>query len=313
TDAEFLTGIIEVFIDDPAPYQALVDKLKQWQGGSSPLANLDLTNQPVGYSEIEYIIQQIEGANVDVFEAGFEAVVEDLNDIDESLNRLVALFQTWLGSVSSDDIKEFLVPQVSASIDAMPVGIQFPATILREVDGDGKPVLQAGQDKPAMLSFNVASLSYSTVSGLEFNLADSLNINFPRSEILRSGLILELHDVKIDFSRTTNIPEAIADGRPEDFVGVYVKDGTISFPAFWNSAPGSTGVIKANNLLIGTGGFSGTLALKAITTSGNAPVDDPVLNFTFGKDFSLSLDAFKIVLKQNAIKESEIEGTLMIP
>jgi hypothetical protein len=313
TEAEFLTGIVEVFIDDPAPYQALIDKLKQWQGGASPLTGLTLANQPVGFTEIEYLVQQIEAVNVDVFESAFEAVIEDLNDLEGSIDRLVALFQKWLGSISIDDVKELLVPQVSASLDAIPVGIQFPSKILREVDEDGKPVLVAGQDKPAMLSFNVASLNYSTAAGLEFNLADNLDIDFPRSEILKSGLILELHDVKIDFSRTTNIPVAIADNRPEDFVGVYVKDGTISFPAFWKSAPGSTGVIKTSNLLIGTGGFSGTIALKAITTSSSASVADPVVNFTFGKDFSLSLDAFKIVLKQNAIKESEIEGTLMIP
>ncbi|HXI23451.1 MAG TPA: hypothetical protein VNG71_06215 [Pyrinomonadaceae bacterium] len=316
TEAQFLTGIIECFIDDPAPYQALVDKLKQWQGGASPLAGLSLANPPSGFTEIEYILQQMEAANVDVFESAFEAVIEDLNNLDESVDRLVALFQKWLGSFSGDDIKELLIPQLSASIDAMPVGIQFPPTILREVDALGKPVRDpnhAGQDKPAMLSFNVASLNYSTIGGLEFNLADSLEINFPRSEILKSGLILELHEIKVDFSRTSNIPEAIADGRPEDFVGVYVKDGTITFPAFWKSAPGSTGVIKARNLLIGTGGFSGSLALEAITAGSSTPVAAPVVKFTFGKDFSVSFDAFKIVLKQNAIKESEIKGTLVIP
>jgi hypothetical protein len=316
TEAEFLAGIVEVFIDDPAPYQALIDKLKQWQGGASPLVGLTLANQPVGFTEIEYLVQQIEEANVDVFESAFEAVIEDLNDLDGSIDRLVALFRKWLGTISIDDLKKLLVPQVSASLDSIPVGIQFPATVLREVDEDGKPVpdpLHQSEDKPAMLSFNVASLNYSTVGGLEFNLADSLEIDFPRSEILRSGLILELHEVKVDFSRTTNIPEAIADGRPEDFVGVYVKDGTISFPAFWKSAPGSTGVIKARNLLIGTGGFSGTLALEAITAGSSTAVAGPVVKFTFGKDFSVSLDRFSITLKQNAIKESEIEGTLVIP
>jgi len=54
TEAEFLTGIVEVFIDDPAPYQALIDKLKQEPGGGSPLAGLTLVNQPVGFTEIEY-------------------------------------------------------------------------------------------------------------------------------------------------------------------------------------------------------------------------------------------------------------------
>jgi hypothetical protein len=312
TEAQFLTGVVESFIEDPAPYQALIDKLKQWQGGNSPLAGLTLSNAPSGSTEIEYIIQQIETSGVDVFESTFEAVIEDLNNLDESVDRLVALFRKWLGSISSDDIKELLVPQVSASIDAMPVGIQFPSSILREVDADGKPAHDPQhplEDKPTLLSFNVASLKYSTARGLEFDLADSLNIEFPKSEILRSGLILELHDLKIDFSRTANIPEATADGRPADFVGVYVKDGTITFPAFWNQDSNSSGVIKARNLLIGTGGFSGTLGLEAVT----AGHPKPLVKFTFGDKFSVSLDAFSITLKQNAIKESNIKGTLIIP
>lgn len=312
TEAQFLAGIVEVFIDDPTPYQALVDKLKQWQGGGAPLAGLTLANQPAGFTEIEYIIEQVAAADVDVFESAFEAVVEDLNDIEGSIDRLVALFRKWLGEITVDEIKELLIPQVSASIDAMPIGIQFPSSILREVDAEGKPVKDPNhpnEDKPAMLSFNLASLKYSTAEGLEFNLADSLDIDFPRSEILSSGLILELHEVKVDFSRTTNIPEAIADGRPEDFVGVYVKNGTITFPAFWNQDSNSSGVIKARNLLIGTGGFSGTLALESVIQGHPSPV----VQFTFGDKFSVSLDAFSITLKQNTIKESEIKGTLIIP
>lgn len=312
TEAEFLTGIIEAFIDDPAPYQALVDKLKQWQGGSSPLSGLTLANPPVGYTEIEYLVQQITAVNVDLFGAVFETVIEDLNNLAGSLERLVALFQGWLGAISIDDIKELLIPQISVVLGPLAAGIQFPSTILREVNALGKPVpdpLHPAEDKPARLAFDVATLKYSTARGFEFELVDSLNFNFPRSEILKSGLILELHEVKIDFSRTTNIPEAIADGRPPDFVGVYVKDGTITFPTSWQHDSSSTGVVKAKNLLIGTGGFSGTLSLEGVTL--NEP--SPVIKIKFGKDFSISLDKFSLTLKQNAIKESTIEGMLMIP
>jgi hypothetical protein len=313
----FIEGLVNVLIDDPDPYQALVDALKAAPSAQGTgLASLSLSNVPAWRDVLGYIVNIIAEAGLDVFEVAFEAVIEDVSDLDGSVDRLVKLFQSWLGDITRSDIEELLVPQVSASIDAIPVGIQFPSTLLREVDQNGKPVrdpLHPGADKPTLLSFNVASLRYSTASGLEFDLADSLDINFPRSEILRSGLILELHDLKIDFSRTTNIPEAVADGRPEDFIGVYVKDGTITFPAFWKSAPGSTGVIKARNLLIGTGGFSGTLALEAAAAGSTTPVATPVLKFTFGKDFSVSLNAFSITLKQNAIKESEIKGTLVIP
>lgn len=347
TEAQFVDGIVRIFIGDPDPYVKLVHDIKalitDYKNGvltlddpaGEILANADAilpeldtliaelqdptTMSAPFKSEVEHIADTLDkiattiDIDLDVCRLAFDTVTRIIQDPGEKFESLMVLFGSWFGGFDWKDVEELLIPQVSVAINPVPIGIQFPATILREVDADGKPVLHLGEDKPAMLSFDVASLKYSTADGFKFEIADSLNFDFPRSEILKSGLILELHDAKIDFSRTTNIPEAIADGRPADFVGVYVRDGTISFPAFWKSAPGSTGVIKANNLLIGTGGFSGTLALKAITTAGNAPVADPVVNFTFGKDFSLSLDAFKIVLKQNAIKESEIEGTLMIP
>src|SRR5882724_3565137 len=280
-----------------------------------PATPLSITPDTDLDAYIESMIDALDAHSIDVLDAIFDDYILDL-DIAASLKNIENLFFHWLGFFSKERIEHLLVPELSVSIDEISVGVQFPSTILREVDVQGKPVpdpLHPANDKPAVLSFNVASLRYSTATGFEFDLADSLNINFPRSEILKSGLIIELHEVKVDFSRTTNIPEAIADGRPEDFVGVYVKDGTISFPAFWKSAPGSTGVIKARNLLIGTGGFSGTLALEALTAGTTTPVADPVVKFTFGKDFSVSLDKFSITLKQNAIKESEIEGTLVIP
>jgi len=312
-EKEFIDGLINVLIDDPDPYQALIDALKALPSAQgTALATLSLNDVPAWRDNIGHIVETIIEAGLDVFEVAFEAIIQDLSDLDGTVERLIKLFQSWLGDITRSDIEDLLIPQVSASLDAVSVGIQFPSTILREVDAQGKPLpdpLNPGEDKPARLAFDVASLKYSTASGLEFHLADSLNINFPKSEILKSGLILELHDLKVDFSRTTNIPEAIADGRPPDFVGVYVKDGTITFPAFWKSAPGSTGVIKARNLLIGTGGFSGTIAMEALT----AGTLSPIVNFKFGDSFSVSLDAFSLTLKQNAITDSTIKGTLVIP
>lgn len=325
TKEQLLTEALSVLTDDPDPVQQFIDLFNS-DPNYNPAAPLLINSFPTDEEVISDLLSQLvtNGNDFDGYQIILDKYIVSINSPEEILERLELLFAKWLGAFPINDIKEMLTPELSASIDALSVGIQFPSTILRQVNAQGKPIpdpQHPGEDKPAVLSFDVASLKYSTGGGLEFDLADSLEIDFPRSEILRSGLILELHNVKVDFSRTTNIPEAIADNRPEDFVGVYVKDGTITFPAFWKSAPGSTGVIKARNLLIGTGGFSGTLALEAIMLAGNAPVADPVVKFTFGKDpsqdaskeFSVSLDGFKIVLKQNAIKESEIKGTLVIP
>ena len=207
-------------------------------------------------------------------------------------------------------------PEFSLRLPSLTAGIRFPSNILREVDANGDPLSDPqnpAEDKPAMLTFKVASLAYSTAAGLEFDMADDLEIDFPRAEILRSGFIIDIQELKLDLSRKTNIPEAVADGRPADFVGVYIKEGTISFPAFWNHSSNSTGVIKARNLLVGTGGISGTLGLEAVAAGVSSTLSAPVVELKFGKDFAVSLDAFSVTFKQNAITDSNIEGTLVIP
>lgn len=346
SEAQFIDGIVRIFVGDPDPYVKLVQDIKAlitaYKNGAATLddpsgeilANADAilpgldtlitnlqdpTQMAVAFeSEVEYIADSLEhitatlDMDVDVCRLAFDTVTRFVQDPSEKLDSLIALFGSWFGGFDWQDLEELLVPQVSLSLNELSVGIRFPNTILREVDAQGKPIpdpQHPGEDKPALLTCELASAKYSTANGFQFDLADSLNFDFPRSEIMKSGLILELHEVKIDFSRTTNIPEATADGRPPDFIGVYVKDGTITFPAFWNQDSNSSGVIKARNLLIGTGGFSGTLGLEAVT----AGHPSPVVKFTFGDKFSVSLDSFSLTLKQNAIKESNIKGTLIIP
>ena len=351
SEAEFFDGIIRTFLGTPGPYVTLVKDIKtfiaDYKNGIATLEDPSgeiLANADAVLPELDTLIADLQDPQVlaslqseaeliadrldeiattldmdlDACRLAFDAVTRLAQDPEEILDRLMVLFSTWFGDFDRQHLEELLVPQVSILLDELTVGIRFPTSILREVDALGNPLSDPQhpeEGKPVVISVDVASMKYSTAEGFKFLLDQHPTVNFPRAEILKSGLILEVHDLRLDFSRTSNIPEAIADGRPVDFIGVYVRDGTISFPAFWKSAPGSTGVIKARNLLIGTGGFSGTLALEAIAAGSDPTEVQPVsvVNFTFGKDFSLSLDAFKIVLKQNAIKESEIEGTLMIP
>jgi hypothetical protein len=311
TKEQLLSEVFSVLSDDPAPIQQFVALVNQNYSPATPLA---VTSLPTDEEIIEDLLEQLldNGNDLDAYLIVFEHYIQSAGSADDILRRIEELFARWLGRFSSIDLQELLIPRIRASIDALRIGLQFPRAVLREVDASGKPVPDPnnpGEDKPALLAFDMASLRFSTEKGFEFDLAPSFNVSVPRCEILKSGLILDIHDLKVDFSRTTNIPEATADGRPADFVGVYVKDGTITFPASWNPDPASTAIIKARNLLIGTGGISGTLALEAAA----ANVAKPVVKLTFGKDFSVSLDKFKITLKQNAITDTVIEGTLVIP
>jgi hypothetical protein len=86
--------------------------------------------------------------------------------------------------------------------------------------------------------------------------------------------------------------------------------GSLVFPAFWNhDAVGSTAEIKATNLHIGPGGFSGKFSLAAK----QGATSPPLVLCNFGKSFALGLDGFGITLNHGAITESEIKGWLKIP
>jgi hypothetical protein len=346
SEAQFVDGIIRTFIGDPNPYVKLVQDIKGLISDYN--AGIATLNDPSGEilahagdilpsldtliadlqdpaqlgvlfeSEVDHIADSLENIattldiELNVCRLAFDTVTRAIEDADGRIHSLVVLFGSWFGGFDWHDIEELLIPQISVSLGPLKVGIRFPSNVLREVTAEGEPIpdpQNPEEDKPAVLTCDVASLTYSTARGFEFDLVDSLNFDFPKSEILKSGFTLQLEEAKIDFSRTTNIPEAIADGRPADFVGVYVKEGTITFPASWNQDPTSTGVIKTRNLLVGTGGITGTLELEAITHGDLSPI----VKVTFGKDFSISLDAFSIKLQQNAFKESKIKGTLIIP
>lgn len=312
TKDELLAEALFVLSESPDPIQQFADLVNQDPRYSLALP-LVVNSLPTDAEIIADLSSQLAANSLDLYTIVFDQYIASAGSAAEVLRRIERLFTRWLGDFSINELEKLLTPQISAALDSLSVGIQFPRSILREVDAQGDPVpdpKNPGEDKPSLLTFDVASLHFSTAKGLEVDVAQNLNVQFAKSEILKSGLILDLHEIKIDFSRTSNIPEAIDDGRPTDFVGVYVKDGTITFPTFWNhDETNSTGVIKARNLLVGTGGISGTLGLEAVTA--NHP--SPVVKVKFGESFSVSLDRFSITFKQNAIVDSTVEGTLVIP
>lgn len=317
TKDELLAEALTVLTNDPAPVQQFVSLFNSdpRYNPATPLVMPATADLPAAVADL--LTQLTDNGNdFDAYLVILEQYVANAGSPSDILARVERLFKRWLGGFTIEHVKKLLTPEVSASIDELSVGIQFPSAVLREVDANGDPLADPdnpSEDKPAVLKFDIASLQYSTGKGLEFELAQNLNVSFPRSELLRTGFILDIHDLKLDLSRKTNIPEAVADGRPDDFVGVYVKDGTISFPAFWNHNSNSTGVIKARNLLVGTGGISGTLSLEAIAAGVSSPPSAPVVELKFGKDFAVSLKKFSLTFKQNAITDSNIEGTLVIP
>jgi hypothetical protein len=188
--------------------------------------------QILAQSHIENVVDALSSRSVDVNEIIFQDYIlaQAASDSASAFRSIEKLFRRRLGFFSKERIRQLLVPEVAASLDSVIVGLQFPPSVLREVDFQGDPLpglLDPAADRPTLATFEVATVKFSSAKGLEFDVAENLTIELPRSEVLKTGIILKADGLKVDFSRTTNIQEATADGRPGDF-GVVPKSGTTS-------------------------------------------------------------------------------------
>lgn len=303
TPRQVVERALALFVVSATPIDQFVDDVNGLFG--TAVAHPDpLSPDPLG-DVLQAIDNEaaIKGAGGAVFAL---YLLDALSD-DATRSRIKTFFEEFFDGENIEDyIRRLLTPHVNATLD-VGLAIEFPRNVLEPLDAIGGEPL-ADPTLKTWLLFDPGSFYFSTDRGIGFDQMLTATLNYP-SRIAGTGLGISLGMAKLDISRTTNIPEADADGRPADFVGVYIDNATISFPAFWNHDPGSTGVVRGSNLLIGTGGISGTLALEAVT-AGNP---SPVVSVKFGDDFAVSLDAFSITFKQNAIIGSDIQGTLRIP
>lgn len=251
----------------------------------------------------ESLFAQMEAQGFDHELGIFTDLINNLNSLEEIFGNIRNLFNRWLGNITLEDFKKLLIPQFSASIDSITVGVEFPDSLFRAVD-ETNNYIPYSPDRGAFATFDVGSVGFSSNGGFEFNSVGSFD--FPYAEILRTGFIFNATDVKLDFNREKNIPEANADGRPADFIGVYIQEANIIFPPDWGFDTGSNAVLKIKNMLAGTGGLSGILGMDSTSQS-------PLLEGTFGSNIGWTLDRFEIAFQQNAIVSSNIHGTLTVP
>ncbi|MFC4635981.1 hypothetical protein ACFO3O_18865 [Dokdonia ponticola] len=211
------------------------------------------------------------------------------SDVEETKVKLKTFFRSLLPQDIEEYIKDLLLPKVKATLQ-LTAGVEFPRSILKpvydengihpidgsigealtvvpETDGEGNPKV--------LLTFGEALFYADTETGLGYNLDIVLNTNFP-AQVGNTGLIIDIKNLKIDISTTENIIEADEDNRPPEFMGVYMERTDIFLPKKWfKKETGQTLVISGRKLLIGTGGMSGTIALRAT----HALVDDVVTDY----------------------------------
>jgi hypothetical protein len=300
-NVDLLAEVIHIFIDDPDPIQKFVDDFNTQYNPPTPL----VINNPNDPEEdiIADLLTQFTTTpnNFDVHEFIYDYYLNA--NVNEVISNIESLFAKWLGDFTINDIKALLIPQISASLNSITIRLEFPTNILRLVDANNDPIqipANSGNYQPGYIEADLGSILYTSIGGLELNIASTPNFSLPRVEILQSGICIEIIDLKFDLSRTKNIPEAIADGRPDNFVGVYITECEVFLPKKWfgnQSAPS----LSANNLLIGTGGVSGTIGIEG----------NNVLAKQFG-NFNLELDEFDITFQQSAIIHSHIHGSIEI-
>nr|WP_199000520.1 hypothetical protein [Flavobacterium sp. ASV13] len=171
-------------------------------------------------------------------------------------------------------IKRIITPKAKATL-ALSAGIEFPRNILKPVKSDGSDY-GTGTEK-SMFLFGQAQLYADTEEGIGYQLELGGSLKPDYAMIGNTGLLLQLDTLKVDLSKKTNIPEADADGRPNDFVGVYARAVSVTLPSKWfNEVPETPGStiptlkIGGSDLLIGSGGLSGNIYLETVPSK-NGP------------------------------------------
>jgi hypothetical protein len=303
SEYDLIERALSLFIDGPDPIHTFVDDVNG-MFGTTVTYPLPGSTDPIGDVLTQLNNQAgFAGAGPAIFSL---YILDALTD-ENTQAKIKQFFESLIQVDILEFLKELLIPKIDATLE-LGAGLEFPRNVLQPIDPATDEVF-ADDTIKSMLTFDPGNFYFSTSKGIGYDEDLAITLNY-ESQIGNTGLRILLDTVKLDISRTKNIPEADADGRPADFVGAYIKEAAIKFPQFWNhDAAGSTGVIRGRNLIIGTGGFSGTLSLEGETGGETSPF----LKMKFGNDFQVTLDLFSITFKQNSITGSAIEGSLTIP
>lgn len=248
---------------------------------------------------------------IDLIHDLIQILIGEFSDLNEKFKRLERLFKGWLGDVDEQDFRDLLIPQFALELKDINMALEFPRKWL--VPAIPNPnILGTYMEDPdvthlSALEYTVGNLKFSTKKGFEFENQSAFT--FERAYIGKTGIMLQFINLKVDMSKSYNIPEADADGRPDDFQGVYCEKATVTLPEKWfkNQDPGTTVEIFGNNMLIGTGGLSGVIGLET-------PGVDKILWANIGDNgFRVGFKRFDIEFKQNKVLSSSIQGALEIP
>ncbi len=310
-EADLLARLIKYFYEDEDedlgfPINRFIEDFNQQNKPTTPLIGLGDSEQIISDEEI---LEQLKtnGNEYNIIDILFNKyILRDNDNLGSPSQKIESYFSAFLGDLSLNNFEDFLVPEVSLSLNSLNASLEFPNTWLQPVDGNGKVI----EGVKSQLRYNVGALLYDSKKGFDFNEISSFS--FDRSQIGNTGLIIAFNDLKLDLQDDSNIPEAIADGRPSNFKGAYAETVAVTLPPRWfpnQAEEGTTATIAGRNFLVGTGGVSGTISLEATGSS-----IDPILKYKIGgAGFEVGFRFFDLTFKQNKIVASAISGQLTIP
>ena len=318
--AHFVNTFVQPINDGVTPLNQLVEDLNaanpSWTTPIPP---------PTSSTTITEIVQDIfsrSGKFASLI--AFSSYIQTTNDIEDTANKVKIYFRSFIPQDIDAFIKDVILPKFRATL-LLSAGIEFPRKMLKPVYDEnginpydasitGSPleVIPAdAEDNPkVMLTFGEALFYADTERGFGYNMDLVLNTNVP-AQIGNTGLIIDIQNLKIDLSTKENIAEADADGRPKEFMGIYTDYTSITLPKKWfKEVDNTTLQIAGYNLLVGTGGVSGVIALETI--DGNPSNGLDYMPVKIG-NWQLGFNHFDLALIQNSITESNIAGRLLIP
>lgn len=266
---------------------------------------------PVTGNRIRELITSINKAYGDgAALAAFSLYILDKADLSKTKENIKKFFKRILPEDINEYIKNIIRPQALVTLETS-ASVEFPRNILlpwKEETVNGEVVLMPDPDDNKKTSFDFAKAVFyaDTDAGIGYNLDLAGTLDPKYSEIAKTGLLIQIERLKLDLSKKKNIPEADAMGYPPDFVGVYADALSVTLPPKWFSKEStyqSTLRLGGYNLLVGTGGVTGTFALEAVPVSSGAGQVTSFFNNNFS--FTYPITGYKI-LNDEMIQEVPI-------
>ncbi|GGG67332.1 hypothetical protein GCM10007332_32720 [Epilithonimonas arachidiradicis] len=295
SEQRVINEAINVFVNSTGdPIRQFVDDVNRELGDdlSAPIP------YPISNDRISELVSSINTAygKGSAF-AVFGSYILSKADLSETKNNLKRFFKNILPEDINDYILRIIKPYALITLEST-ASIEFPRNILKPwfVDGDGVLIEDPDKDKKTFFEFAKGLLYADTDAGMGYNVELAGTLDPKYSEIGNTGLLIQIERLKLDLSKTKNIPEADAYGYPNDFIGVYADALSITLPPKWFSGKStrqSTLRLGGYNMLIGSGGLNGTFALESVPVSNGSGAVTSFFNNHFS--FNYPVTGLKVI------------------